>query len=196
VGRTPSPQFKPTDDHPAQELTALRAAGGLRAAPGVIRSAVPSDAELMGALYAGAINARAAAYHQTPPSIAEFAAWVFDGVETYLAIVEEHDGCMVGWCAIRRFHERAAYAPTAELYAYVAPGGDAPRGFELISAAVSAARARGLRSLIAFATANEPLPMGLAACLGFARAGSLPATSRQPAIGIFQRLLAAEESPP
>lgn len=160
----------------------------------MIRNASSRDAEPMAAIYAEALRAGEAGYHDTPPSLEEFKGWLFNELETYSALVDEDESGVVGWCAVRRFHERAAYAPTAELFAYVTPGPQREgRGYELISSAVSSVRARGLHSLLTIVTLSERFPRVLAAHLGFEQVGLLPAIGRRASLGVFQLRVSARE---
>jgi len=158
----------------------------------MIRDATISDAERLSSIYAEAIAAGAATPHVTPPGLAEFKAWLFDEAATYHVAVATDEGGIHGWCAIRRFHERAAYSPTGELLVYVA-GARQGHGQALVSQSLEAARAMRLHSLVVLASGHEEFLAGGAHRLGFVKSGQLPAALRGAPIGVFQIMLSQQE---
>lgn len=90
--------------------------------------------------------------------------------------VAEREGAgVIGYCSLRDFYGRPAYAPTAEIAVYVDERHQGEGvGSALLSHAVQQCERLGIRTLIAFVfTANEA-SMRLFERFGFERWGTLP----------------------
>lgn len=84
-----------------------------------IRSAVPDDAEALLAIYAPYVIGTAISFELEPPSLGEFRRRVEDIGSRYPYLVAEADGVPVGYAYAGEFHEREAYACSAETAIYL-----------------------------------------------------------------------------
>jgi L-amino acid N-acyltransferase YncA len=112
----------------------------------VLREAVAADYIKMLDVYESIIAATEPTHHLQPPSLAQFTEWLGAAIHPPFVISEERQ--LLGWGVLRRFHPRAAYAPTGEVYLCVAPSSRRSGcGSSLLSAAVEGATHLELTSL-------------------------------------------------
>lgn len=138
-----------------------------------VRPAVPRDAAVMADIYNDAVLNSTATFDLEPQSAAARRRWLADAA-TYLALVAEAGGRVVGWASLTRWSERGAYAATAESSLYVAPEHHRSGvGLTLGTALLGAAPGLGLRVVIAQVCAENSGGLALAARLGFERVGLL-----------------------
>jgi phosphinothricin acetyltransferase len=144
-----------------------------------IRQAQPSDVDAMTGIYNEAIRARELTYHAGEQAAEQVRRWLFT-TEAYPACVVEEGARVVGWSALVRFHERAAYAPTVEMFTYVARAHRRRgHGKALVARMIDAARRNGFHSIVALALSSDPLVPYCTERAGFTKAGylRLPSTS-------------------
>lgn len=147
------------------------ARGGSDAA--TVRRAHPGDVDAMTGIYNEAIRAHELTCHADELTAEELRAWLFT-TEAYPAHVVEEGARVVGWSALVRFHERAAYAPTVEMFTYVARAHRRRgHGGALVARGLDAARRSGFHSVVALAPSGDPLVARWIERGDFARAGSL-----------------------
>jgi L-amino acid N-acyltransferase YncA len=140
----------------------------------MVREAVRDDAAPMARLYAEGLARGEVGFHPDGPTEEAFADWFFDDV-TYGGWVALEGPTLLGWACLRRFDERAAFAPTAEVFVCGDfSGDDRASGSALVAAVLGAARERRLRSVVHLWSGNQSI-MTLLRTAGFASAGEVPA---------------------
>jgi phosphinothricin acetyltransferase len=144
--------------------------------PAAIRDARPGDLAAVVAIYNATIPTRLATADLDPVSAAGREAWfgAHDPGRRPLWVAEA-DGAVVGWLSLEDFHERPAYAATAELSVYVA---EAARGRgvgrALLGHLLERAPGLGVERLVGLVFAHNAPSLGLLAAFGFERWGELP----------------------
>jgi L-amino acid N-acyltransferase YncA len=140
-----------------------------------IRPATAADMAAVAALYGREVMGGTASFELEPPSIAEMTAR-FDAVrdKDLPWLVAEVDGAFAGYAYLSPFRPRAAYRYGVEVSVYME---EAARGRgvarALMTALIDAARARGLRHVIAAISqsATSDASIALHRSLGFGIAG-------------------------
>lgn len=84
-----------------------------------LRSAVPTDAPALLAIYAPYVEQTAITFEYDVPAEAEFTRRIADTLQNYPYLVAEQDGVPVGYAYAGKFHERAAYDWSVETSIYV-----------------------------------------------------------------------------
>ena len=84
-----------------------------------LRSAVPTDAPALLAIYAPYVEQTAITFEYDVPAEAEFTRRIADTLQNYPYLVAEQDGVPVGYAYAGKFHERAAYDWSVEMSIYV-----------------------------------------------------------------------------
>ncbi|MCW5557958.1 MAG: N-acetyltransferase [Verrucomicrobiae bacterium] len=149
--------------------------------PAVIRRAVRADCPGILAIYNDAVLKTTASYDEEPRTLEHRVAW-FDAHErddlaVFVAEEPEADGSaarIVGWSALNRYHERAAYRFTAENSVYIAEDWRGRGlGSRLLAPLLSAARDRGLHAVLAVIDAANEASIRLHARHGFQPVGHL-----------------------
>jgi L-amino acid N-acyltransferase YncA len=141
-----------------------------------IRDARPGDLAAIVAIYNATIPTRLATADLDPVPVAGREAW-FDGHDPGRRPlwVAEADGAVVGWLSLEDFHERPAYAATAEVSVYVAETARGRGvGRSLMGHVLEQAPRLGVQRLVALVFAHNEPSLGLFAALGFERWGELP----------------------
>ena len=84
-----------------------------------LRSAVPTDAPALLAIYAPYVEQTAITFEYDVPAEAEFTRRIADTLQNYPDLVAEQDGVPVVYAYAGKFHERAAYDWSVETSIYV-----------------------------------------------------------------------------
>jgi phosphinothricin acetyltransferase len=138
-----------------------------------IRSATPTDAPAVGAIYAHYVENSAATFDEETPSAEAMAAKIESATLPFL--VAEVDGRVAGYAYLAPYHERSAYRFTAEDSVYVAP--DARRGGigrALLERLLVAGEDAGVREVIAIiALTDGEASIALHRSFGFREVGRL-----------------------
>jgi L-amino acid N-acyltransferase len=90
--------------------------------PFVLRPARTDDAEAIRAIYNDEIANGTATFDLTPRTTEEQRHWMAERSGAHVVLVAELDGVVVGFGALSRYKERAAYNTTVEDSVYVASG--------------------------------------------------------------------------
>jgi len=85
----------------------------------VIRSAQPSDAAALLAIYRPYVEETVVSFEIDVPTESEFAQRIVKSLAQWGWLVAEHDGQAVGYASASAFRDRAAYRWSAETSAYV-----------------------------------------------------------------------------
>jgi phosphinothricin acetyltransferase len=140
----------------------------------IVRSATPSDAEALAAIYGDAVLHGFGTFEEEPPSPAEMdrrRRVIADQGLPY--VVAEEAGRVLGFAYAGPFRPRAAYRYTLEDSVYVAPGA-AGRGVgrAVLCAVIEACEALGVRQLMAvIGDSGNAASIGLHRSLGFEQTG-------------------------
>lgn len=140
-----------------------------------VRPATPADMAAVAALYGREVTGGTASFELEPPSVAEMTAR-FDAVQDKDLpwLVAEVGGAFAGYAYLSPFRPRAAYRYGVEVSVYVE---EAARGRgvarALMIALIEAARAKGLRHVIAAISqsATSDASVALHRAMGFGTAG-------------------------
>ena len=142
-----------------------------------IRTAKPSDAEALAAIYAHHVLHGTASYEIEPPSTADMRAkiehisklgWPF--------IVAEIDGELAGYAYATQFRDRAAYRFACEDSIYVAAARTGRGiGRALLQRLIERSSTYGFKTMIAVVGGAEPASIALHEALGFVEVGRLTA---------------------
>jgi phosphinothricin acetyltransferase len=139
-----------------------------------LRPATRNDAPALAAILAAEILAGYAHFGTTPPSVFDLTREIEES-GAFPFLVAELTGAVVGFARATPWKTRGAYAWTAEVGVYVAPGQQGRGlGRALLAAVVDEARARGFRTLLAGIALPNPASVALCEGLGFQRVGVLP----------------------
>ncbi len=139
----------------------------------LVRSATPTDAAAITAIYNDAVLTSIATFDLETEDVAARTRWLAADT-TRLCLVAELDGRVVGWTALTRWSARGGYREAAELAIYVATDRRrAGLGHALAGAALRAAPALGLHAVIAQVCAENEAGLGLAARLELVPVGTL-----------------------
>jgi phosphinothricin acetyltransferase len=150
-----------------------------------IRHATVDDVPALAAIYNEAVLTTTATFDIEPKSLADRTTWLQSRGDRYPVLVAEIEGEVVGYAALARWSERAAYDDTAETALYVhSAHRDRGVGRELNAAIFREARRLGFHSLIARITADSAASLHLHQSAGFVAVGTLREVGRK-----FGRLL-------
>jgi phosphinothricin acetyltransferase len=150
-----------------------------------IRRAELTDAASIADIYNEAILATTATFDTEPKTVAERTDWLKAHDGRYPVLVGELDGKVVGWAALTRWSDRAAYDDTAESALYVHSTCQRRGiGRQLKAAIIEEARRLKFHSLIARVTAGSDASLMLNQASGFVLVGTLKEVGRK-----FGRLL-------
>jgi len=136
-----------------------------------IRLAIVADLAAINDIYNYYVPRSTCTYQLELETLESRQAW-FDAhpSDSYPVTVAEIDCEVVGWGALSKFRERAAYAPTVEASVYIHH--DFHRrgiGRVLLEDLVERARAIGFHTLIGGASADQTASLALQQSLGFQR---------------------------
>ena len=140
----------------------------------LIRRAGLDDAAAIAGIYNEAILNTTATFDTEPKPIEERREWLRTRGERHPVLVAEIDGDVVGFAALNRWSERAAYDNTAETGLYVDAGYRGQGiGRALKNALIDEARRLGFHTLIARITADSEASLHLNREAGFVEVGTL-----------------------
>jgi len=140
-----------------------------------IREAVARDLPAIVRIYNAAVPGRMATADTDPVTVGSRRAWFAEHTGARPLWVAVADDAVVGWLSFQSFYGRPAYRATAEVSVYVAPGAQRKGvGRELLSRAVDAGPALGLRTLVGFVFGHNAPSLALFEASGFRRWGLLP----------------------
>jgi phosphinothricin acetyltransferase len=156
-----------------------------RTDPPLIRKASAADVPALAGIYNEAVLTTTATFDIEPRSLADRSLWLQSRGERYPVFVAEVEGQVVGFAALSRWSDRAAYDDSAETALYV-NSAHRNRGFgrELYTVILAEARRLEFHVLIARITADSEASLHLHRQAGFAQAGTLHEVGRK-----FGRLL-------
>src|SRR5689334_5665161 len=142
--------------------------------PPTVRAAVEADLPAILEIYNDAVLTTTASYDYEPRTLEHRRQWFAerqrDGYAVFVAV--DSDGRVVGWSALNPYHARVGYRFTAENSVYVAADQRGRgEGKLLLAPLLDAARARGLRAIIAAIDASNEVSIRLHAAFGFEQVG-------------------------
>jgi phosphinothricin acetyltransferase len=145
-----------------------------------IRTATPSDAAEIAAIYNWYVAHTVITFEVDPVSAAEMSDRIASVLAAHEWLVLERDGDLLGYAYAGRFRERAAYRHATESTIYLRHGLEGKGlGEPLYSELIRRTFARGYRHLVgAIALPNEP-SVRLHERLGFVKAGRLVRIGRK-----------------
>ena len=139
-----------------------------------IRPATRADCPGILAIYNDAVLTTTATYDYELRTLEHRQAW-FDDHERggyAMFVAEDGAGRIVGWSALNRYHDRMGYRFTSENSVYVAADSRGQGlGKLLLAPLIDAARAKGLRAIIAAIDATNEASIRLHARYGFVQVG-------------------------
>ena len=143
-----------------------------------IRDAQPDDLARVVEIYNASIPGRLATADTEPVSVAGRQAWFRDfNPETrpLWVLGAAPGGPIAGWLGLRSFYGRPAYRATVEVGVYIDPPAQG-RGLArtLLTHAIAAAPALGVRTMLGFIFAHNTPSLALFAQAGFDSWGGLP----------------------
>ncbi len=146
-----------------------------------IRDALSDDLPAIVQIYNSTVPGRESTADLEPVTVHQRGAWFIAHTPDRrpLWVAEDDRGATLGWCSLRDFYGRPAYAATAEIGIYV--DADARRrgvGRTLLRTAIERGPALGLSTLIAVVFSHNAASVGLFEGMDFERWGSLPGVAR------------------
>lgn len=146
-----------------------------------IRTATPSDAEAIAAIYAHHVLHGTASFDTEPPPVGFWREKIGEVVgKRWPFLIADIDGEVAGYAYATQFRDRPAYAGTCENSIYIAPNRLGQGiGTGLITALIEAARAYGFEQMIAVIGGAEPASVALHAKAGFVEAGRMHRVGRK-----------------
>jgi len=140
-----------------------------------IRDAVARDLPAIVRIYNAAVPGRMATADTDPVTVDSRRAWFAEHTGARPLWVAVAEDAVVGWLSFQSFYGRPAYRATAEVSVYVAHGAQRKGvGRELLSRAIDAGPALGLRTLVGFIFGHNVPSLALFEASGFRRWGLLP----------------------
>jgi len=138
----------------------------------IIRTAVPSDAEAIRAIYNHEVENTTATMDLVPRSLDDQLEWLAARNGAFATIVAELHGEVVGFASLSPYKERAAYRPTVEDSVYVRrDSGGRGIGKALLTALIEMASTSGFHSVMARIEASGEASRALHASCGFREVG-------------------------
>lgn len=139
-----------------------------------IRTAIPSDATVIAAIYNHYVLNSTATFDTEPGSVDDRLLWLEEHGDEYPVLVAESADGVLGWGSLSRWATRPAWSRTAEVGVYVAHDATGSGvGPALLTALVQAGRRAGLHALIAQIEAGNEPSIKMAQRAGFERVGTL-----------------------
>ncbi len=146
-----------------------------------IRDALPDDLAAIVRIYNETVPSRESTADLEPVTVQQRGAWYVAHTPDRrpLWVAEDEDGAIVGWCSLRDFYGRPAYAATAEIGIYVdAAARRRGVGGALLREAIARGPALGISTLLAVVFAHNGASVALFESTGFAPWGHLPGVAR------------------
>lgn len=142
--------------------------------PYALRPATRDDVPAMLAIYNHAVLHTTATYDYEPRTLDQRLAWFDDHARDGLPVLVITDaaGAIAGWSSLSRYHHKPGYRFTVENSVYVAEGHQRRGlGTRLLAPLIDAARASGLRAIIAVIDSANDASLRLHAKFGFEQVG-------------------------
>jgi phosphinothricin acetyltransferase len=138
-----------------------------------LREAAERDIQAVTDIYNYEVVHGWATFDIEPRTVDERLSWLGDLRYPYCLIVAEEGGTVIGWGALRAFHERAAYRFTAQDSVFI-HSGHRGRGVGrlVLGRLVELARERGFHTVLAGIAQDNPASERLHASLGFRPVGT------------------------
>ncbi len=135
-----------------------------------VRPAHASDADVICAIYNGALVERSSTFETDPRSAADFSGRI---AHPWLPLlVADSGGAVVGWAGLAGYSERACYAGIGECSVYVAPEARGHGvGTALTEALAAAAGSRGIHKMIGKLFTDNTVSIRLVQRCGFSTVG-------------------------
>jgi len=133
-----------------------------------IRLATPPDLDAINDIYNHYVLTSTCTYQTEPETIDARRTWFTNHGPLHPITIAQHDGQIVGWASLSRFHARAAYSRTVENSVYVHP--DHHRqgiGRALLTDLIDRARALGHHTIIAGIDAEQAPSVAIHTAHGF-----------------------------
>jgi L-amino acid N-acyltransferase YncA len=133
-----------------------------------IRLATPPDLDAINDIYNHYVLTSTCTYQTEPETIDARRTWFTNHGPPHPITIAQHDGQIVGWASLSRFHARAAYSRTVENSVYVHP--DHHRqgiGRALLTDLIDRARALGHHTIIAGIDAEQSPSVAIHTAHGF-----------------------------
>jgi L-amino acid N-acyltransferase YncA len=146
-----------------------------------IRDALADDLPAIVRIYNASVPGRESTADLEPVTVRQRGAWFVAHTPDRrpLWVAEEEPGAALGWCSLRDFYGRPAYAATAEIGIYVDAGARRRGvGRTLLRTAIERGPGLGLSTLIAVVFSHNAASVGLFEGMGFEPWGLLPGVAR------------------
>jgi phosphinothricin acetyltransferase len=167
----------------------------------VIRTATPTDADAIAAIYAPYVIADVVSFEEVAPDGQEMARRIGDVLPRYPWLVAEDDGTILGYAYAKPYHSRAAYRFTVETTVYIA--NDMQRrgiGRTLYHTLLRTLTTQGFAQAVALITLPNDSSIEMHAAVGFQRAGVWRSVGYKHGewrdVGLWQHSLAITGDPP
>jgi L-amino acid N-acyltransferase YncA len=169
--------------------------------PGVVRDAVPGDAQRCAEIYAPYVGDTAISFESQPPGAGEMARRIAEAQREHAWLVLEDGGVVTGYAYGGPFMSRAAYRWSAAVSVYL----DGTRrrsggGRALYTALFDRLAERGIRTVLGGVALPNEASVGLHRALGFEPAGTYRRVGwklgRWHDVAWFQKDLVNDWSPP
>jgi phosphinothricin acetyltransferase len=139
---------------------------------GILRTAMPSDAASVAAIYAPIVRDTAISFEIDPPTPQEMARRIAAALPTYPWLVAERDGHVVGYAYAGPHRDRAAYRWSVDMTAYVdARARRGGVGRALYDRLVQLLQRQGFHAAFAGIALPNPASVGLHEAVGFKPVG-------------------------
>ncbi|HEX8584548.1 MAG TPA: GNAT family N-acetyltransferase [Allosphingosinicella sp.] len=166
-----------------------------------LRAARAADAAAIASLYAPYVLDTAVSFETEPPSEAAMLGRMSEGAGLYPWLVAEEDGTLAGFAYACAFRSRFAYRFAVETTVYLRQGCEGRGlGSALYRPLLASLEAQGFTQAIAAITLPNEASARLHEKMGFEHAGTYRRVGWKLGawrdVGLWQRPLAAERSPP
>lgn len=140
----------------------------------MIREAREADAAAIARIYDHYVSTSSVTFDVEPKGAQERAAWLAARDAAHPVLVAEEAGEIVGWGALSRYRDRAAWERTAEVAVYVDPQ-HVGRGIgsRILGALIEAGRRAGHHALISQVVADNERSLAMTRRAGFSEVGRL-----------------------
>lgn len=137
-----------------------------------IRDADTADGAALAAIYAPFVTDSWVSFETQPPDSAEMAARIASYGSSHGWVVAELDGAIAGYAYASRHRTRAAYATSADIAIYVAPGAQGQGlGRALYAALFERLRSRSIHAVFAGIALPNPASIALHEAMGMVPVG-------------------------
>jgi L-amino acid N-acyltransferase YncA len=138
----------------------------------IIRPAKATDAEQCAAIYRPHVTDSWVSFETEAPDAAEMASRIMDCGNSHAWLVADNDCIIAGYAYAGPHRVRAAYATSADVAIYVAPG-SARQGIanQLYTALFDALKQRGIHAVFASIALPNAASIGFHEAMGFAPVG-------------------------